>query len=297
MNTILTATIIAATLASGPVGVNVDVAQVYEDVRVIRRVASVAGDNLPDRLLLNLIDENVERLRARIDERNYAYAKWTRQESSRVSDTETVKKEKDGRSTIVEIKAPLAYRFEIAAPERRYIAARNRPITLDSVITEYTNSAGIRKTEPVDLGRTLNPGERQVIDLPEIGWNVVARLKATSAEDAIGNGTIEVSLSVPTLVDAASSPYAEPTANLLAMKTAIIEYDILEVRRLCDATTAHFDETSRQARSTVRPVGGTIQPARIYSELQRIEDLLTGDDQQQRDGMDKLHQLIIYLRP
>jgi len=116
----------------------------------------------------------------------------------------------------------------------------------------------------------------------------------------MGNGTVELALLAPRLVDEPGSPYADSTANLLAMKAAVLNADILEVRRLCDAITASFDTMSRQAKSNIRPVGGTpgaIQPDRLRAELQRIEDLLTGDDQQRREGMDKLHQLIIYLRP
>jgi hypothetical protein len=303
MHTLITATIITATLAAAPGGRDVDVAQVYEDVRVIRRVASVSGDDLPAKLLGQLIEENVERLRGRVDERNYAYATWTRQESSRVEDTKTVKKEKDGRSTIAEISAQAAYRLEISAPSRRYIAARNRPLQLESVIVEYWNAAGHRKTEQVDLNRSISPGEMTYLDLAELGWNVTARLKAKAAEESMGHGTVELALLAPTLVDEPTSPYAKPTANLLALTTAVREKDILEIRRLCDATTAFFDEISRQASGQVRPVGGAaaatrgIETSRLLAELRRIEDLLTGDEQQKRDGMDKLHQLIVYLRP
>jgi hypothetical protein len=301
MNSILATTLIAATLAATPVR-DVDVAQVYEDVRVIRRVASVSGQDLPRGILHQLIDESVERLRGKADERNYAYATWTRLESSRVSASRTVKKEKDGVSTIVELTAPSAYRLEITVPSRRYVAARNRPLQLDSVITEYTNAAGRRTIEQFALARPISPGESTSVDLPEIGWNVTARLKARAEEEAGGHGTVELALIAPTLVDEPASPYAAPTANLLAMKAAVRSTDILEIRRLCDATTSFFDDTSRQARSRVRPVGGvspagTLQGSQLLSDLQRIEDLLTGDEQQRREGMDKLHQLIIYLRP
>jgi len=299
MNALLATTLIAATLA-GSTPRDVDVASVYEDVRVIRRVASVSGHDLPMELLNQLINENVERLRGRVNERNYDYATWTRAEGGRTSDTATVKKEKDGLSTIVEISASSAYRLEIGAPSRRYVAARNRPIQLDSVIVEYTTADGQKKTEQFDLGQELHPGETTHADFAEIGWDVVARLKATTQEGAMGNGTVELALLAPRLVDEPGSPYADSTANLLAMKAAVLNADILEVRRLCDAITASFDTMSRQAKSNIRPVGGTpgaIQPDRLRAELQRIEDLLTGDDQQRREGMDKLHQLIIYLRP
>lgn len=304
MNAILATTMLAATLAAAPSSRDVDVAQVYEDVRVVRRVASVAGQDLPMEVLTRLIDENVERLRGRQDDRNYAFASWTREESNRVSDTATVKKEKDGLATIVEIEARSSYRLEISTPSRRYIAARNRPLQLDSVIVEYTNAAGQRRTEQFEFGTEINPGESRHVELDEIGWDVIARLKATTQEGAVGNSTVELALLVPTLVDEPSSPYADPTANLLAMRTAVLNLDILEIRRLCDAITARFDEMSRQARSQIRPVGTisapsgtTIQADRLRNELQRIEDLLTGNEQDRRDGMDKLHQLIIYLRP
>jgi len=304
MNALLATTIMAATLAAAPAPRDVDVAQVFEDVRVIRRVASVAGRDLPMDVLTHLIDENVERLRGRIDERNYSYATWIRKEGGRESDTETIKKEKEGLATIVELEAPSAYRLELATPSRRYLAARNRPLQLDSVIVEYVTAGGQRKTEQFDLGREIHPGESTHIDFAEIGWNVIARLKASAQEGAMGNGTIELALIAPTLVDEPSSPYAAPTANLLAMRPAVLNADILEIRRLCDAITARFDEISRQARSQVRPVGSVATPGgasiptdRLRSELQRIEDLLTGDEQQRRDGLDKLHQLIVYLRP
>lgn len=302
MNTLLATTILAAALAGPSGGRDVDVAQVYEDVRVIRRVASVAGQEMPVPVLNQLIDENVERLRGRSDERNYAFATWTRKEAGRVTDTSTVKKEKDGLATIVEIEARSAYHLEITAPSRRYIAARNRPLQLDSVIVEYTTAAGLRKTEQFDLGRSINPGESTEVDFAEIGWNVKARLKATAEEGSMGHGTVELALLQPTLVDEPTSPYAGPTTHLLAMKTALLNTDVLEIRRLCDATTASFDEMSRQARNRVRPVGGTspggsIRNERLLGELQAIEDLLTGDELQRRDGMDKLHRLIISLRP
>lgn len=302
MNAFLATTLLAASVAAVSVPArDVDVAQVYEDVRVIRRVASVSGSDLPEKLLYQLIDENVERLRGRVDERNYSFASWTRSEHNRVTDTVTVKKEKDGRSTIAEIEAPSAYRLVIGAPTRRYIAARNRPLQLDSVIVEYNNAAGFSKTEQFDIHKTLNPGEETSVDLAELGWNVRARLKATASEKAMRNATVELALLAPTLVDDDESPFAMPTVNMLAMRTAVANRDILEIRRLCDATTGFFDERSRKARSQVRPVGNgdlpSLDRSRLLGELQRVEDLLTGDVQQRRAGMDKLHQLIVFLRP
>lgn len=302
MSTFIAATILAAAVATSPASREVDVAAVYEDVRVIRRVASVAGKDMPSPVLLQLLDENVERLRGRVDERNYAFATWTRAEAARVSDTMTVKKEDDGQATIVMLEAPAAYRLEITAPTRRYLAARNRPIQLDSVIVEYTNAAGERKTESFPIAQSLNPGESTRLELVEIGWNVTARLKATAEEGAMGHGTVELALLRPTLLDEPGSPFAQPTANLLAMKDAVRNRDVLEIRRLCDATTAAFDEMGSGVRGRLRPVG-SVSPAgqktsqRTLDELRAIEDLLTGTETQRREGMDRLHQLIISLRP
>jgi len=35
----------------------------------------------------------------------------------------------------------------------------------------------------------------------------------------------------------------------------------------------------------------------IYMELQAVEDLLTGNESEKREGLDKLHQLVRRLRP
>jgi len=299
MNALLVTTMLAAVLSASPTPRDVDVALVYEDVRVIRRVASVAGRDLPMDILAQLIDENVERLRGRQDERNYAFATWTHKEGGRTSETTTVKKAKEGLATIVELEARSAYRLEISTPSRRYLAARNRPLQLDSVIVEYTTPAGRRTTEQFELGREIHPGESTHVDLADFGWNVIARLKATTQEGSMGNGTVELALVAPTLVDEPGSPFAEPTSNMLAMRAAVLNADILEIRRLCDAITGRLDEMSRQAKSQVRPVGGSagVPADRLRSELQAIEDLLTGDERQRREGMDRLHRLLIDLRP
>lgn len=304
MISILAAAVITgATLASTPARV-VDVAQVYEDVRVIRRVASVTTEDMPRETLSQLVDENVDRLRGKVDERNFAYATWTRVESARDEESATIKKSKKDRTTIVDHEGPSAYRAVISSPNHRYVAARNRPIDLLAMNVEYTTDDGVRRAERFELASVINPGEEKIVDFTAIGWDVKVSLEAVVSAGAIGNGTISIALSRPTLSDNSDSPFSKPTVTLLSMKGPIRARDVLEIRRLCDATTAHFDETvGEEARARVEPVGGApkntspLQPAILHGELQQIEDLLKGDANEHAAGLDKLHQLIISVRP
>ncbi|HEU5163429.1 MAG TPA: hypothetical protein VFV54_09815, partial [Thermoanaerobaculia bacterium] len=52
--------------------------QVYEDAKVIRRVADVARRDIPRDVLEKILEEDMETLRGRISEYQYRYAAYTR---------------------------------------------------------------------------------------------------------------------------------------------------------------------------------------------------------------------------
>ncbi|HEY5610901.1 MAG TPA: hypothetical protein VIL97_06830, partial [Thermoanaerobaculia bacterium] len=111
------------------------------------------------------------------------------------------------------------------------------------------------------------------------------------------------------LVDNVDSPYLEAVQNTLLLERAIDERNASSIRSLTAAVAKSLaargaapgllqpDATSRAAIAEAPGERQTMPPVEIYLELQAVEDLLTGNESERREGLDRLHQLVRRLRP
>jgi hypothetical protein len=106
------------------------------------------------------------------------------------------------------------------------------------------------------------------------------------------------------IVDLATSPYAEAVASAKALQRALNNNELTSVRasaqRMRDALGGSgtiavvAPRLAPAASASEMPDAGT--QLELQTELQLIEDLLTGNESERREGLDKLHQLIRRMR-
>ncbi len=310
----IAATSIGLLLTASVALAQVDPYQVWEDARVIRRVTTVGGKSTPKDLVTKLANGIVEQLRGKQPGGTYLNAHYQREEKAVQQDGFGVKVRKtDEMPAPIQFSGSMAYKVAIVVPSRRYLVARNRGVHVETLSVDYTTESGLRKTDEFPLALDLGPGERTQVDLKEIGWNPVARVVAWVDPKQGGSGSIEIAFSEPKLVDDVKSPYFESIQIAHQLEGATQKLDALEIRRLCDALTASIERRTpgvTQTRDDLsvaagEPVmvtpssagGETTAASATLSQLQKIEDLLTGSESERREGMDLLHQLIRSMRP
>jgi len=295
-----------------PAAAQVNAFQAWEDARVIRRVATVAGKGLPEDLLTKMANGIVTELRGKQPGGAWLWAYYTREEAGKTVEGFGLKPRKGEEApSPVELRGTTGYKVRLAVPSRRYLVARNRGIQIQRAIVEYTNERGERSTQefPVDL--KVAPGEHTDLDLTEIAWNPVVRVWGWSDERIGKNASLEIQIFQPKLVDNAKSPYLPAVQQALALPKAIDREDTTEVRRLCDSIVSTIESVSPEAAAsaaamisrsgtaidvTPASAGAQLDP-QLNRKLQEIEDLLTGSESERREGMDKLHQLLRSTRP
>ncbi|MCM2314147.1 MAG: hypothetical protein NDJ92_03225 [Thermoanaerobaculia bacterium] len=313
MNTVrsLVFLVVLAALAQ-PVTAQVNAFQAWEDAKVIRRVATVAGKGLPEELLTKMANGVVEELRGKQPGGTFVWAYYTRDEAGRTSDGFALKPRKGEEAPgPVELRGTIGYKVRLAVPSRRYLVARNRGIQLQRALVEYTNEAGERSTQEFPLDTRLEPGKHTDLELTGIAWNPVVRVWGWSDERIGKNATLEIQIFQPKLVDNAKSPYLPAVQNALALPKAIDREDTVEVRRLCDSIVATIERVSPEAAASAAsmlsqsataidvtpPNAGRRSDPELNRRLQEIEDLLSGTELERREGMEKLRQLVRSTRP
>ncbi|MGK2858729.1 MAG: hypothetical protein ACSLFQ_16125 [Thermoanaerobaculia bacterium] len=295
-----------------PATAQVNAFQAWEDAKVIRRVATVAGKGLPEELLTKMANGIVAELRGKQPGGTWTWAYYTREEAGKTSDGFALKPRKGEEApSPVELRGTLGYKVRLVVPSRRYLVARNRGIQIQRAVVEYTNEFGERASREFPLDATLAPGQHSELDLPEIAWNPVVRVWGWSDERIGKNATLEIQIVQPKLVDNVKSPYLSAVQQALALPKAIDREDAVEVRRLCDSIATTIESVSPEAAAsalamisrtgsatevTPRNVGTQSDPE-LNRKLQEIEDLLSGSEAERREGMDKLRQLVRSTRP
>ena len=295
-----------------PATAQVNTFQAWEDAKVIRRVATVAGKGLPEELLTRMAEGIVTELRGKEPGGTWLWAFYTREEAGKTADSFALKPQKGEEApSPVELRGTIGYKARIVVPSRRYLVARNRGVILERALIEYTNERGERSTEEFPLTTTVEPGKHTDLDLKEIAWNPVVRVWGFSDEKLGKKASIEIQIFKPKLVDNVKSPYLPAVQQALALPRAIDREDTTEVRKLCDSIVATLEGIdpaaaasatamlsrseqpidSMTVRSSVSVDGG------LNRKLQEIEDLLTGSEAERREGMDTLHQLVRSTRP
>ncbi|HEU4523326.1 MAG TPA: hypothetical protein VFT12_15055 [Thermoanaerobaculia bacterium] len=276
--------------------------RVYTDAVVIDRVAEASRKDLPDDLLERMVNEDIDLLRGKRNDGSYEHATYERLEASRSSSSHSVQPRRNDEMERIDLRGSWIYRLIVDSPSRRLLLTKNRPVYLDRLELEYIpEGSSDTRRETITINETLEPGKIRTIDLPEVARQATARLFAR-ADSAEGYGNLELTLVHARVVDNVDSPYADAVATAKALLRAIDAREVPSIRamaaRLRDSL-APYQAVSTTPQPVARQMEVVAPPVdtALYTELQIIEDLLTGDEAERRDGLDRLHQLVRKLRP
>jgi hypothetical protein len=282
------------------------VARVADDARVLDRVAEASKKDLPRDLLRRIVDQDIDVLRGKRPDDTFQYAGYERMEAGRSTESYSVDPDRADQLSKLEVKGTFAYRLIISSPKRRMLVTKNRRVWLDHVEIEYMpQTSRTTKFQNVKLGVWLEPNETKGVDFDEIARNATARVYAR-ADKETGYGNIDVTLLEARVFDDPNSPYADAVSSLKAISKAIDRDDVSSLRAMAQHLGQSLPSTpsNSPARPAVDVVASRTEPAPAaerapsadVSELEAIEDLLTGSDTERRQGVDRLHQLIRKLR-
>jgi len=280
--------------------------QVSDDALVVDRVAQASKRDLPRDLLKRIVNEDVDLLRGKRPDGSFQYATYERFEAGRATQSFSVQPRKDQMETD-EVKGSFVYRVVLEVPARRMLVRKNLPVWIERVDIEMV-AEGKSQTDrsSVDVKAWMQPGEVRPIDLPVVARQV--KIGVVANGDPKGYGNLDVVLIQARIVDNADSPYAQAVASAKAMQRALDNGDIPSLRasaqRVRDVlgapvrqvAAAPLQPAPAQSSMTVTAAPDAAAQVEMQTELQLIEDLLTGSDAERREGLDKLHQLIRKMR-
>lgn len=284
------------------------VARVADDAMVIDRVGEASKRDLPTDLLKRIVNEDIDVLRGKKSDGSYEYAHYERFETGRTQSSFSINYRKDKMET-VEVRGAWIYRVIVEVPTRRLLIRKNRPVWIERVDVDYVPEGTTRtEQQSFEVKAWLQPGEVRPFDLPAIAKQATAKVIAT-AEEKGGYANVDVALVQARIVDAADSPYAEAVASAKAIQRALDNNDIASMRasaRRMRTSLGGSSTTTTQViapRPAVSEMTVTAPPAadnatrlELRTELQMIEDLLTGTEAERREGLDRLHQMIRRMR-
>lgn len=279
--------------------------RVANDAMVVDRLAEVSNKReLPTELLKRIVNEDIELMRGKRSDGSYQYATWERFEASRIKEGFSVQARADKMETL-EVKGAYVYRVILDAAERKLIVRKNRPVWVERVDLEYIAVGSTQaEVQSVEVKAWMQPGEVRPIDFPAIARQATVKVIAT-AEEKGGYANLTVLLVQARIVDNVDSPYADAVASAKAMLRALDNGELPSLRsmaqRMRDGLGGPTAVASRPAASSMTvtapaPVRDTAAMVELQAELQLIEDLLTGNESERREGLDRLHQLIRRIR-
>ncbi|MCU1349554.1 MAG: hypothetical protein JWO56_2584 [Acidobacteria bacterium] len=294
----------------------VPVAKVADDAKAIDRVAEASRRDLPVTVLRRIVDEDVDLLRGKRADGTYLYASYDRLEAGRTDDTFSIQPtDKDDRLVTIEFRGQFVYRAMLELPSRRMLVTKNRKLWIDHVDVEYIpQGSSSSKVQSVKVEQWLEPGQSRVIDFNEIARQATVRVFARADKDS-GYGNVTITLIQARIFDIPDSPYADAVASARAIQRGLEKSDIPSIRSMAqrmvvDLRPSQGAPAVRTIDVVARPVGGPATAAApaavpcipaaagetvaadLSSELQMIEDLLTGNDGEKRQGLERLHQLV-----
>jgi hypothetical protein len=293
---------IMVVLAAAGVHAQSPATRVAEDAKVIDRVAEASKKDLPDSVLERIVNEDLDLMRGKRADGSYEHAAYERLDSGRDSISVSVQPRKEDQLERIEMKGSWVYRLIIDSHTRRMLVTKNKKVFIDRVELEFIpQGSSNTKHETFKVEEWLNPGQTKAIDFPEVARQATARVFAR-ADRAAGYGNLDLILVRAKVVDNVDSPYADAVSAAKALLRAIEARDIPSIRsmagRMYDSVASNVTRAT-PAASAVDVVAATPPPANsdLYSELQTIEDLMTGSENERRQGLDRLHQLLRRLRP
>jgi hypothetical protein len=298
--------IAAVFLAATNIAAQIPVARVAADARVVDRVAEASRNDLPKDLLRRIVNEDIDLLRGKRADGTYQYAAYDRMEAGRKSDSFSIDPEHKDES-VLELRDVFAYRLIVTVPSRRMMVAKNHHIYIDRVeIETLPQTSSEKKFQTVKVGAWLEPGNAKTIDLGDIGKQATARVYAHAEAGGYANATL--TFIEARIFDEPSSPYADAVESAKAILKAIDHGDKPSIRAMAQRISSGFSATTpapvgappatiaaTPAASQVNVTAGREDPETV-TELQAIEDLLTGTEAERRQGVDRLHQLLRRLR-
>lgn len=278
--------------------------RVAADAMVLDRVAEASKRDLPVELLQRIVAQDIEWLRVPRADGTYEYASYERFEAGRTAQDFSIQP-RGGEIHTVEARGAFIYRVIIESPSRRMMVAKNRPVWIERVDIDYLPQGSQRsETQVIEVKALLQPGEVRPFDIPVVARQATVRIHAR-AEEKSGYGNIVVSLVQARIVDSPNSPYADAVTSAKAIQRALGNNDVPSIRAMAARLRDSLNPAvlSTPARPTAAAPQIAVTPQRdaatdleLYTELQLIEDLLTGNESERREGLDKLHQLVRRLR-
>lgn len=291
---------------------DVPLESIHEDARAIRRIAQVSRRDLPRGVLKRIIEEDIDLLRGKRSDATYEYAHYERDEDRRVSRGATIREGKKKENLAkTEIRGEIVYRLLIEVPTRRLVVAKNRRVFIDRVELEFTPLGGSPRKQSIPAGLWLEPGESKGFDLPEISRKAHAVVFSRVDRADGGTASIDLSLLNAKLADNPNSPYLPFVHTAKKVRTAIEGETAPQIKITAEKFASELEAripapavmpkpTSSAVQSSPEPPFGALeaQPeVEKWLELQTIEDLLTGNEAERREGLDRLHQLVRMSRP
>jgi hypothetical protein len=141
----------------------------------------------------------------------------------------------------------------------------------------------------------MEPGQSKNIDFDAIAKQATVRVYARADKES-GYGNLVLTLIQARVFDNSDSPYADAVASAKAILRALDHDDIPSIRAMAKRM---YNDLQPAAGPSPKGVEVTAQKdieSEIHTELQAIEDLLTGTEAERRQGLDRLHQLVRKLR-
>lgn len=288
----MTKFLLISILAAVPVTtMEIPVAKIADDARVVDRVAAASKRDLPGDLLRRVVEEDIELLRGRRSDGTYQYAGYERFEAGRTTQSFSVQP----RDEKLEIRGSFVYRLELQMPSRRMLVTKNRRIHIDRVEIDYIPERdGTQKVQTVKLDAWLAPGDTKTVDFDEVAKQATVRVYASADKDT-GYGNIVLSLVQARVFDHADSPYADAVASEKAILRALDHADVGSMRAMAARIIKDLQPETAGSSKAVEVVAPRLDTD-LYNELQAIEDLMTGNETERRQGLDRLHQLVRKLR-
>lgn len=293
-------TFFAVLLAATATLAEIPVARVADDARAIDRVAAASKRDLPRDLLKRILDEDIDLLRGRHSDGTFDYASYERMEAGRSSSAFSVEEKRNDATSRLEIRGSYVYRLLIELPSRRMLVTKNRRVYIERADLEYVpEKGGSARTQSVKIAAWLDPGGSRSVDFDEIARQATVRVFAR-VENESGYGNVVLTLVQARIFDDPTSPYADAVSSAKAILRAIDHDDVASMRAMAQRMANDLQPKTAAAEGGGPPktveVIAQRQDPELLKELQAIEDLLTGNETERRQGLDRLHQLLRKLR-
>lgn len=277
---------------------------VHLDAEVIARIAEVARRDLPRDILLRIVEQDIALLRGQIDESRYRYAHFEPIDAGKISEGYSVREEEEGSFDRSELRARNVHSLRIKIPSRRMLVTRNADVYVDRVMLDYEDEEGIQKNETIEVDRLIESGDSWTVPFPEVAADALITVFARGVGK---KANMELELTRSELVDDSTSPYfgAVQSAKLLA--EAIDRGDESGIQSLASTLAGRIEsllgrdaeqELVIDSRADAVSSVALDEPEllEIYLELERIEDLMRGDEADREEGLRRLRDVNSRLR-